>query len=420
MTSETMFEAPRKIETGTIRWFLLSLVLALAIQILGISFLNPIGEYDATEYLKIAESIFKGKGFEISGVSFEDFETFEGESPTRMRQPLYPLYLAATYWLPGASTISTQVSQVLLNALTLFLILLIGIEVFGRRFWSGTLVVVALYFPLWLTSAFILAESLLIFLLTLSMFLLLKAIRSENRLRRFAFAGAVFGLAFLTKPIALTLPVLSLIPIWVHFGLKRALLRWIILMLSFAAVVSPWFVRNAVVLGDYTALSTDGGYNLWCAASNSESEWFNNPEFREAVQKGYYLDRHADRTFTDLAIEHIKSDPLGYFGRGLVRSLWAWSYFPGSRNYKDNAVIFGLFTLVQIMILITAIVGLTTLDKRRAVFLLLPAVALTCVLIVTKGISRFIVPSMPFVLLLSGHGLHDLLCRIRRLISLHR
>ena len=253
------------------------------------------------------------------------------------------------------------------------------------------------------------------------MFFLQRAIQSGASVGCYALSGALFGVAFLTRPIALPVCFLSFFPIWFHIGLQKALLRWGVLFMVFVAVLSPWFFRNVVALGNYTPLSTDGGYNLWYASiPDNESKWFGSPEFRSAVQRGYYLDREANNRFTKMAAIHIKSDPLDYLQRGLLRFVRTWSYFPGSQLFASNALVFGFFSLVQFAILVCDLGSLFRMNKSDIAYLLLPVVGLSCVLVLTKGISRFIVPAMPFVLILSVQGFWMLEQRLFKTLARRR
>ena len=119
------------------RWLLVSLVIALAIQLVGIKVVRSIDPYDSKEYLDISGSLFSGEGYGVSGTSFKGFDSFEGETPTRMRQPGYPFYLVVFYWLLGESILALQFSQVVLNLLTLCLIFLVVRRTFGQRPWGG-------------------------------------------------------------------------------------------------------------------------------------------------------------------------------------------------------------------------------------------------------------------------------------------
>ncbi len=390
-------------------WLLLAVLLASLVQSIAVFKLehDPVDPYDSKEYLAIARSLYQGNGYGIAGEAFAGFESFQGESPTRMRQPGYPLYLFLTYWHLGQKIPTVQISQIMLNGLTLLLLFSISHLLFRNKLWPGTMIGLALYFPLWLTSASLLSESLFTFLLVFAMWLLLKAIHSSTRvIRTLALSGMAFGLAFLTRPIALPLILLTFVVI----SMRRKSLRCYaieggVLFGAFLLTVSPWWLRNGIALGDWVPLSTDGGYNIWYASvPEAEPKWWGSHEFEAAVGNGYYLTREANIRFTEMAIARITASPWAYLRRGVARVAWVWSYFPGSQLFRDKPLVFIPLTLVQLAIIVLAALGLVTTHRFARVYLLVPVFALTSVLLFTKGISRFILPAMPFVLLAAGQG----------------
>jgi len=389
-------------------WIGLSLMLCLLIQMVGLAKLPSIDVYDSREYLGIASSLYQKHVYGIEGVHFPEFENFRGEVHTRMRMPGYPLFLVLLYEMLGHKLIIVQVCQVILNIVTLYISFVIGKTVFRDHLWPGTLVVLGLYFPLWLTSAFVLTEALFTFFLTLFMLFLRTGLNSSSRLR-LAAAGTFLGAAFLTRPIALLVCIFAILPIWFHVRLWReTLAAWAILTVAFMLTMSPWLVRNIVVFGDYTPLSTDGGYNLWYGTLNQgEPRWWNSPEFKMAVGEGYYITREADAKFREMAMRRIMVAPVRFLFRGILRAAGVWTYFPGSRVFRARPFLFSLCTFVQAIVVICAFRGVLAVDRATASYLLLPAVSLTFILLATKAVSRFVVPAMPFVLLLAGQGLYS-------------
>jgi 4-amino-4-deoxy-L-arabinose transferase-like glycosyltransferase len=394
---------------------LIALVICVIIQICGIAFLSQgHGNLDTQEYLSISKSMVEGNGYGVVGASFAGFDTFQGESPTRMRQPGYPFYLVLFYWLPGPSDLVVQISQIILNLLTLVIAYRIALGVYGERSRNVTLLLLAAYFPLWVTSAFILTESLFTFLLVCTMYLLWRATTTQSKLRYFGATGVGFAAMLLTRPIAMLPCLLCLAPLWAHLGFRKSVRWWGLQAAVCLVLVAPWFIRNAVSLGDYTPLSSDGGYNLWYSSvPDSAPKWFDSPQFIEAVGDGYYLDRAADQRFTQIARANIMDDPVDYAKRALIRPFWTWSYFPGSRQYRDLTAPFMALNVVHYAILLLAAVGITATSRRNLTYLLLPVVSLSIVLMLSKGISRFIVPAMPFVLILAGQGI-DRIGRLAR------
>lgn len=393
-------------------WVLISVGIVVTVQLVALLVLEPVQPFDSKEYLSISGSLFAGKGYGVLGSDFQGpefsrFVSFKGENPTRMRQPMYPLFLVLFYWLPEESILVLQVSQIVLNTLTFCLMLLIAGRAFGEHSWGGTFLALALYFPLWMSAAVVMTETLFCFLLVLAMFFLQRAISQGEHPRYFVASGACFALAFLTRPIGLPVFLFGLFPILLRAKVPRALMSWSVLSISFLIVTSPWFVRNAIVLDDYTALSTDGGFNLWRASTSANDPlWWDSAEFNSAIGNGgYYLDRTADKRFKEMALRHLEADPLACLKRGVLRVAETWSYFCGSRRFVDDSILFGLFRLLQFAILAFAVLGLFVLDRANAVYFLVPIVALSSVLLFTMSTSRFILPAMPFVLVLSGQGL---------------
>ena len=293
------------------RWMWISLGLVLIIQVVGMITLDPLTYNDSREYLSIAESIYHGRGYAIAGAPFPGFETFQGESPTRMRQPLYPLYLVLFYWCLGKSSLAVQISQMILNLLTFYLLFMIAYKTFGEKLWAGTLIGLAIYFPLWLASSVLLTETLFTFLLALFMLNMLNVLGLKRNVVSLLVGGVVLGLIVLTRPIGMALCFLGFFLMWFHLGLQEALIRWGGVLIVCLAVLFPWFLRNAVVLGDCTPLSSDGGYGFWVASlGERESVWSDSPQFRSAVDDGFYHDRHANQRFTELAIQNINTTHL--------------------------------------------------------------------------------------------------------------
>ena len=104
------------------RWFLLSLILSFVIQIIGIISQDPLRVRDGKEYLSISRNVYEGNGFAVDADLYDDWKPHHEEKPTRMRQPLYPLFLVVFYWFLGENILIVQICQIVLNLLSFFLI----------------------------------------------------------------------------------------------------------------------------------------------------------------------------------------------------------------------------------------------------------------------------------------------------------
>lgn len=375
------------------------------IQLGSIYFINPI-TFDSHEYLSISKNIYEKGEYSVINQNFDDFNKFAGESPTRMRQPVYPLFLTISYWLFGRSTFLVLIIQFFLNLITFLLIMKSTELIFRDKLFWGSKYLIAIYFPFWVLSAFILTESIFSFLLTLSIYLYTKAIVRKNTKLFFA-TGIILGITFLTRPIAIFILPILIIPLILIYNFKKVFQNWLIISSSFLLIISPWFIRNAIMIGDLTPFSSDGGYNLWCASLGVEFKpWIDNSEFKNLVGDGYYIDRTSDKNFFEEGKSNMLNNPTKAFSNGFLRILKTWTYFPGSRNFQENKYLFLFTTIIQILILMTSLIGIfSDNQKTLKIIFLTPAIGFTTVILFSYSISRFLIPAMPFVLSLSGQGL---------------
>lgn len=380
------------------------LLLIVSIQIVALLLINPLS-FDSHEYLSISKNLFEQDEYSIANPNPDHFPEFKGEYPTRMRQPLYPLFLTFTYWLPGESINFVLILQILLNISSYFIIYKIAILIFSDKFFKKTKYILALYFPLWILSTMILSETLFIFLLTLYLYLFIEAAKRNKKY--FVYAGFVLGLVFLTRPIALFVLIISILYlIFEHHG-SEFFKKSFLILLPFLIAISPWFIRNGISLGDYTPLSSDGNYNFWSSTLGVDNRpWIDDRDFSEIVAEGYYHDRAADNKFFSKAVENIIQEPLLTLSYALQRIIKTWTYFPGTRDYINNKLIYYPFQLFQIIVLFLALMGLFAGEPHRSKFILIiPALSFSVVLFFSIGLSRFLIPAMPFILLLTGQGM---------------
>jgi hypothetical protein len=124
--------------------------------------------------------------------------------------------------------------------------------------WSRALVplaVMALH-PVWIGhAAFVLSENVFLALLLAAL-----AFQEQKGTRCAAVAGLLWGLAALTRQIALPFFALAVLVRWRSGGAGH--LATATLLVVFTATVAPWLVRNAQVEGR-AVFTTSSGFNLW-------------------------------------------------------------------------------------------------------------------------------------------------------------
>lgn len=361
---------------------------------------------DAREYLGLGENLARTGTYAQPTNSLPIFGRFEVETPTRMRQPLYPLFLAVSYWLSGRHALLVFTLQGLMNLASLGLTCLLGAVTFGKAFWPGTPLLLALYFPLWVPAAYCGTESLYLVLVSAGMFFLFVTLKSDaGRSRPIVFAalgGISFGAALLTRPAGLALVIL----ITGYLGAAALFRRLrpvnlLVFIAAVAMVLLPWTIRNAIALREITPLSSEGGFCLWDATlAPDEPRFFESEQFRAAVGEDYYLSREAEKRFKDFAIRNIRANPGQYLRSGVRRVVRSWCRIS---NEHSPWWLHG----VQCGLLLCALFGLAGMDRWRALFLLIPAIAVTVSLFFLHAEVRYVWPAMPFVLLLAGQSMQS-------------
>jgi hypothetical protein len=184
----------------------------------------------------------------------------EPGSPSALRPPLYPLALAGTYELTGARWGAGRVLGVLLGVLSVALLFAVASRLLPRAaaLWAAGLA--AVFPPLTWLAAGLAVENLFV-PLVLGATLALLRLRDRRAPRDAVLAGALIGLAAMTRSngIVLVLPALLLVA-GLTLPPRRRLAVAGVLLAAVVVVLTPWTVRNADVLGGLHPLGTQSGY----------------------------------------------------------------------------------------------------------------------------------------------------------------
>lgn len=188
------------------------------------------------------------------------------------RAPLYPYFLALLSWITGGSVLASKMLQVIVCAGTAWFVYSLAEKLFNRRVGIVAGTVYALYGTLVMYETMFLIPAIFLFFCVWALYRLV-AYRQDSRWKTWLLTGIILGLATISRPnILIVLPFLML---WLYFQtdndrsyLKRA--RRPALMLAGVLIcIAPVTIRNLAVTGDFIAMSSQGGINLYLG---------NNPE----------------------------------------------------------------------------------------------------------------------------------------------
>jgi len=176
--------------------------------------------------------------------------------------PLNPLALALSYYVLGAGNLLIyRLLMALLGTITCWLVFDIANRVFGRQVALITLILVIIHPILLYYTGVVLTETLFIFLFIAFVDVIVR-FREQPRLLYAIVAGALWSLGLLTRSVmTCVLPVAVLL---ILFPKRRAVkpLATIVFLITIAACLVPWVVRN-YQLFDRIVIVPTKGWNLW-------------------------------------------------------------------------------------------------------------------------------------------------------------
>ena len=183
------------------------------------------------------------------------------------RGPLYPYFLALLYKVSGNSIAFAVFVQHLIGSLTAGLIYLTGRDLFSRKVALVAGITTALYWVLVYMEGDLLLETTFIFLNTLSMYLLLRGMKT-HKLWLFAAGGFALGLATIDRPSIMVF--FAAVPVAIYLatrhrpaGTRGWITRTIVTAVACAIPIAPVMIRNYVVAKAIVPVGASGGVNFW-------------------------------------------------------------------------------------------------------------------------------------------------------------
>lgn len=395
------------------RWLLGILAVAFALRLAWVLYAaRPArGFQDPAFYIIFASRIGDGHGY----------SAFDG-GPTAYYPVGYPAALGGIFWLlrhtplPDNLEDAAGIFNLVLGVATVGLTFDVARRLFDNRVGLVAAGVMALYPNLVFHTAVALTETLFVFLVMTALLVLVSGRWEGLGVRRLVVFGVLIGLAALVRPISLLfLPVLLGVALVTGPGWRPALRRVTVASVAAVAVITPWAVRNLVVMDSPVIISTNLGDNL-CVSRHADATGgfqLDSPCFRglEDLERPEFEVRHNDRNF-DMAVDFVLEHPLDevrlWFGRGYHTLRHDHDGLDASESYgvnrflprggRDllrvtaNVYFFGVF-LLALVALPAFVAGR---DPRRWFFLIAMG-AMAATPLIFFGDARFKVPVVPFL-----------------------
>jgi 4-amino-4-deoxy-L-arabinose transferase-like glycosyltransferase len=310
----------------------------LGVAIRAAAMMRSPGPFDDPDnYLPMARSLASGQGFVFRG------------RPTAYRPPLYPLILVPAVCLGRWQSWGIAVLHLGLGAATVWMTATAA-SGFGwsRRRALAAAIIAACDPVLAWQSRSVMTETPAAFLVAAT----LAGLGHGNR-RGAILGGVGFGLAALCRPSLLATAALTILAaLSAPPGPPRERIqRAGLLTLTIALVLSPWMIRNLVVLGHPICTTTHGGYTLALAnnpvyyrevlngppgrvwSGEDQFRWFDSVNRETAGMTEHQADRYLQAEVWRLA----RQRPHDFARATLARLAHLWSVAPAASVYPTFA-----------------------------------------------------------------------------------
>jgi hypothetical protein len=378
----------------------------------------------ADEYDRLARSLVNGDGYRF----------FPETAPTLMREPGYPLFLAAVFGALGSNIDAARVGNLVLAGLIACLLPRLALRVTPNRWVVLGATLLFLVHP-----GTIVAQSRAGFEMLFALLLLVLAFAVGYALdrgsdRAFLVAGACLGLVDLVRSTFLLFPVM-IVGFMIVTGppsksvILAALRKGSLMAFAAILVFSPWIARNRALTGQWVFTTTVQGTaahaGQYICANLTFGKGFQELDAAAALARGdlaaslgykfrggYY--QHFYRTDDELRFNqhllatvrnHYRSHPFLAAKCTALNSLHFW--FAG-RNWTAT----GLNVLLQLPLLVLAVIGVRVVKKERGwngvAPTLLPVLYLFVIHAPVLAQARYSVPLIPLLVVYACIGLLQL------------
>lgn len=346
---------------------------------------------DSAQYDTVAANVLDGKGFILR------------DERKAQRPPAYPLFMI----LCGRNLLAIRLAQASAGALSCVLLVMLCRELFGSES-AARLCGMGLAFEPFniFFTRLVLTETLHTTLMLAMMLMLARALKSSS-FKAAAGGGCLIGLAILVKPAMLLMPPF-LLPFFVAFQAKRKSIElWAVCCLCTVLVLSPWIIRNYIVLNAFIPTTTQGGESLW-ESNNPRADggpMMDQEYWPEGTDKLPEVER--DKAMSAAAKKFIIENPGRFVKLCLIRCIRFWNVLLNFEQYR-TPLYNTISILATVPLYLLAIAGLFIGWRKswHTTILCLVPIAYTAGLhLVFVGSVRYRIPIIPYLLCFAGVAL---------------
>mgnify|MGYP002624134656 FL=1 len=368
----------------------------------GESFAFP----DSESYWELGRLISQGQKYE-----FADARAF--------RTPGYPLLLAPLFVVFGEEppVLAARIVGSLLGGVVVFAVGVLTWKLFDERTGLIAALLCALYPGAIAMSILVLSEAIFCPLMVAQLWCWSAAVTAQSRRNSVLFAslaGIAAGLATLARPSWLLFTPLA-VGLSLVIGKTRSthLRVGLAMLMSLVMTMSPWWVRNAVVLHAFVPTTTQVGASLYDGlhpGATGASDMRFVPPVREAYRNEWNEQESStefevalNRHFMQQASEFVQANPVTALRLAAIKFARMWNVWPNEASLRSWPMRV-LVAIGYLPILISALLGAWKFarDGWGYMLCLLPAGYFTLLHMIFVGSIRYRQPPMLLLVVLAA------------------
>jgi len=227
-----------------------------------------------------------------------------------------------------------------------------------------------------------------------------------------------FAAATMTKATLTVFPVMLLAATaYSCLGWRRAGAVFLAASVTFAALMSPWWIRNYQLFDAFVPFSTSAAKNLYLGNNRNNPHagvyWRTDAEPDVMARIEAIADERARQSaYSKAATDYIAAEPVAFFNRAARKFVRFWNVVPNAEAYSGNVYrIISALSFGPVLLL----AAFCALLWRRTARALLPIYLLigyfTLVHMVTIASLRYRLPIEPFLIVMAASTLGRLMTR---------
>lgn len=362
---------------------------------------EPFAFPDSESYWGLGQAIAGGATYEFSG-------------SRAFRTPGYPALLAPLFMVFGdrPPVIAARMVGAVLGTATVLGVSCLAWKLFDEKAALIGAALAALYPGAIAMSILVLSEALFCPLMIGGLLLWVIAWQTDKRkhaLMYAAAAGAVSGLAVLTRPSwLLFVPLAVVVSVVVSKTRMRSLMIGGAVLTALVVTMSPWWVRNAYVLHAFVPTTTQVGASLYDglhegATGASEMSFVPCVEKDFRARGGQRDEVALNRHFTNQAVIWTRENPGRAAHLAGIKFIRTWNIWPNEAGLRSWTVRLAV-AVGYVPILVFGLIGAAMFSRRGWPYVLcwLPAVYFSLLHVVFVGSIRYRQPAVLVLVVLAA------------------